>query len=51
MGTVHVRDVCRAVWHLREVGEPGAVFNLADKGGSSQSQFQITGLWQHGNDT
>lgn len=36
MSTVHVRDVCRAVWHLRQVGETGTVFNLADKGGTTQ---------------
>ena len=38
MNTVHVGDVVRAMWHvasLREL-ENGAVFNLADKGNSSE---------------
>lgn len=35
MNTVHVTDVCRALWHLREAGNSGDVYNLADKGRTS----------------
>ena len=35
MNTVHVRDVVRALWHLRDAGPPGEVYNLADKGETS----------------
>ena len=31
MSTVHVIDVCRALWHLTSHGSSGDVFNLADK--------------------
>lgn len=37
MSTVHVTDVCRALWHLTSHGKSGDVFNLADKGDSSKS--------------
>lgn len=36
MSTVHVSDVCRAVWHLTNHGDSGDVFNLADKGNTTQ---------------
>ncbi|KAI8503068.1 hypothetical protein Bbelb_188890 [Branchiostoma belcheri] len=36
--TVHVTDVCRAIWHLRNNGNSGQVFNLADKGNTTQGQ-------------
>ncbi|XP_035671032.1 dTDP-glucose 4,6-dehydratase-like [Branchiostoma floridae] len=36
--TVHVTDVCRAIWHLRNTGNSGQVFNLADKGNTTQGQ-------------
>lgn len=36
MNTVHVRDVVRALWHLRDAGPPGEVYNLADKGETSE---------------
>ena len=35
MNTVHVRDVCRGLWHLKDVGENGEVFNMADKSNTS----------------
>lgn len=35
MNTVHVCDVVRALWHLRDAGPPGEVYNLADKGETS----------------
>ena len=37
MSTVHVTDVCRALWHLTSHGNSGDVFNLADKSDSSKS--------------
>lgn len=37
MSTVHVTDVCRALWHLTSHGSSGDVFNLADKSDSSKS--------------
>ena len=36
MNTVHVRDMCRALWHVRTVGKSGEVYNLADKGCTSE---------------
>lgn len=38
MSTVHVTDVCRALWHLTSHGNSGGVFNVADKGDSSKCQ-------------
>ncbi len=32
MHTVHVEDVCAALWHLTSNGENGEIFNLADTG-------------------
>lgn len=42
MSTVHVTDVCRALWHLTSHGSSGDVFNLADK--SNSTQGSITNL-------
>ena len=36
MSTVHVTDVCHALWHLTSHGNRGDVFNLADKSDSSK---------------
>jgi len=36
INTVHVRDVVRALWHLSDKGQIGAVYNLADKGDTDQ---------------
>lgn len=36
LNTVHVRDVCAAVWHLCEKGTTGEIYNLSDK---SQTGF------------
>ena len=36
MHTVHVNDVCSALWLLCEKGEAGSVYNLADKNGTDQ---------------
>lgn len=39
MNTVHVSDVSCAIWHLAEHGEIGGVYNLADKGDTSQGKI------------
>ncbi|EDO44998.1 predicted protein [Nematostella vectensis] len=39
MNTVHVEDVCRALWHLTSHGESGDIFNLADKADSTQGSI------------
>ena len=36
INTVHVRDVVRALWHLRDNGEVGQVYNIVDKGNTSE---------------
>ena len=38
MNTVHVRDVVRALWHLRDAGPPNQVYNLGDKGETSKKK-------------
>lgn len=39
MSTVHVIDVCRALWHLASHGDSGDVFNLADKSDTTQGSI------------
>jgi len=39
INTVHVRDVSKALWHLTQKGQLGAVYNLADKGDTDQGSF------------
>ena len=39
MNVVHIRDVCRAVWLLTEKGQSGDVYNLADKGSTTQGSL------------
>lgn len=34
MNTVHVIDVCKALWHLTTNGESGNIYNLCDKADS-----------------
>jgi nucleoside-diphosphate-sugar epimerase len=36
LNTVHVNDVVRALWHLKDKGKSGEIYNLADSGDSSQ---------------
>ncbi|EDV29666.1 uncharacterized protein TRIADDRAFT_20168, partial [Trichoplax adhaerens] len=36
LNTVHVHDVCRAIWHVCIHGKKGEVYNLADKGDTTQ---------------
>lgn len=42
MNTVHVRDVVRALWHLKDAGPPGEIYNLVDKGETSKGVTQIS---------
>lgn len=39
INTVHVRDVAKALWHLTQKGDVGALYNLADKGETDQGDF------------
>eukprot|EP00054_Salpingoeca_dolichothecata_P016831 m.99277 g.99277 ORF g.99277 m.99277 type:complete len:365 (-) comp22163_c0_seq1:351-1445(-) len=39
LNTVHVHDVAKALWHVAEKGEQGAVYNLADKSDSTQGSI------------
>ena len=36
MNTVHVLDVCRAVWHLCNHGNRGQVYNIVDSNNTSK---------------
>ncbi|ETV93579.1 hypothetical protein H310_12575 [Aphanomyces invadans] len=36
VNTVHVRDVCKALWHVAIAGTPSEVYNVADKSDTSQ---------------
>lgn len=36
MHTVHVDDVCQAIWHVAEKAENGQVFNVVDKSSTSK---------------
>ena len=37
MNTIHVEDLCLAVWHLIQYGEQGHVYNIVDKSDTSKS--------------
>jgi len=39
INTVHVVDVCRAMWHLTNHGNAGRAYNLADKTDTDQKKF------------
>ena len=39
MNVVHIRDVCVAAWLLSSKGESGDVYNLADKGSTTQGSL------------
>eukprot|EP00002_Diphylleia_rotans_P001804 TRINITY_DN1103_c0_g1_i1.p1 TRINITY_DN1103_c0_g1~~TRINITY_DN1103_c0_g1_i1.p1 ORF type:complete len:366 (-),score=106.39 TRINITY_DN1103_c0_g1_i1:222-1319(-) len=39
INTVHVRDVCKALWHVSSNGNSGSVYNLADKGKTDQGKI------------
>lgn len=36
LNTVHVHDVVRALWHLKDHGKSGEIYNLADSGDTTQ---------------
>lgn len=38
MNTVHVLDVCRAVWHLLNHGKKGQVYNIVDSNNTTQGK-------------
>lgn len=38
INTVHVMDVCRALWHLTKHGTDGAIYNLSDKSDTDQKK-------------
>lgn len=39
MHTVHVEDVCAALWHLTSHGQKGEIYNLADSGDTDQGSI------------
>jgi len=39
INTVHVRDVIKALWHLSQKGSVGSVYNLSDKGDTTQGDI------------
>lgn len=39
INSVHVRDVCKALWVVSQKGQLGAIYNLADKGDLDQGKF------------
>jgi len=39
MSTVHVRDVCAALWHLSQNANVGTTWNLADKNDTNQEKI------------
>ena len=41
MNTIHVHDVCRALWFLKDHGENREVYNLVDKGNTSMRYMYI----------
>jgi len=41
INTVHVSDVCKALWHLAVNGTVGAVYNLADKDNLDQKTLNV----------
>jgi len=41
ISTVHVSDVCRALWHVAMNADVGSVYNLADKGNLDQKKLNI----------
>ena len=36
LNTVHVEDVVRAMWHLKDTGKSGEIYNLSDSGDTTQ---------------
>lgn len=44
MNTVHVKDVCKALWHLCLHGARGEIYHLADMGDTSMYSFLLKPL-------
>lgn len=38
LNTVHVRDVCKAIWFACQHAAPGSIYNLADEGDTDQGE-------------
>ncbi|XP_076322769.1 uncharacterized protein LOC143231878 isoform X3 [Tachypleus tridentatus] len=38
MNTVHVMDLCRAIWHVFTSGDNGEIYNVVDKGDTTQGK-------------
>jgi len=36
LNTVHVEDVVRAMWHIKDNGKSGEIYNIADEGDTTQ---------------
>jgi len=41
INTVHVTDVCRALWHLTNHGNSGEIYNLADENDTDQASANV----------
>lgn len=41
LNTVHVEDVCRALWHLTDHGKLQSVYNLVDKNDTDQRKLNL----------
>jgi hypothetical protein len=46
LNTVHVNDVCKALWHVATRCPVGSVFNLADKGDTSTAPPTSSACWR-----
>jgi nucleoside-diphosphate-sugar epimerase len=48
LNTVHVEDVCAALWHLTDHGEVKKIYNLVDKNDTDQKKLNelLEGLFQ-----
>ncbi len=40
MSTVHVVDVCRAIWHVALNGQKGDIYNVVDKSETSKYLYK-----------
>jgi len=39
MNTVHVRDVCAAIWHMLKNGKSGSIYNVSDEADTTQGSI------------
>lgn len=44
INTVHVRDVCKALWFLTTHGNSGQIFNLADSNDTGSLFIRLSSL-------